>query len=261
MGVHSSLRFVAVASLILSAGAFQNCAGKNFSTESSEGKAATLLGDGTGSIPLTGQPFVRFLGGLTGGHFDLDTSSQVYTNGAGTTDHHVHAYDDKYNLSYADFFSLADSKLKNIQSLVPAGTRFILLIANAHLSPKGVLNINGQSQFVVDYQNKVAAFIAGNSAALPVFTLDGATDTRLTELKIGFSLDSILNGGLIGTETGCVVRNDFGRLGEYRNGALTIQAIDVANLKINQSTKTADFNGGLLWESTMFYHHDTGCYQ
>lgn len=261
MSVRLSMRLVAVAALIGSAGAFQNCAGSNFSAGSSPGGKTTGSEDGTGSIPAAGQPFVNFLGGLTGGHFDLDTSSQVYADGMGQTDHHVHAYDDRFNLSYADFFNLADNKLKNIQTLVPLGTRFVLLIANAQLSPKGVLSINGQEQSVVDYQNKVAQFIAGNTAALPVFTLNGATDTKLTGLKIGFSLDSILNGGLIGTETKCVVANDFGKLGEYRNGSLTIQAIDVAALKINASTKTADLNGGLLWEATLFYHHDKGCYQ
>lgn len=262
MNLRLTAKILAVVCLILTAGAFQNCAGSDFSANSqSSSQGVSGSEDGNGSIPINGaESFVTVPGGLAGGHFDLDTSSQVYANGAGQTDHHVHAYDDRYNVTYADFFNLADKKLKTIQSLVPQDTRFIILIANAQLSPKGVLNINGQAQTVGDYQSKVDAYIAGNTAALPVYTLNGSSDVKLTALGIGFSADSILNGGLIGTETSCVVSNDFGKLGEYRNGALTLQAIDVAQLKINPATKTADFSGGLIWEATLFYHWDQGCY-
>src|SRR5690606_27157832 len=143
--------------------------------------------------------------GLSGGHFDLDTSSKTYAAGAGDTDRHVHEYDDKFNVTYADFFNLADSKLDNINELVGADTRFVLIIANAQLSPKGVVSINGQSQSVVDYQNKVKAYLAGDTAALTVYSLDGIGGQKLSALKIGFAADAILSGGLIGTKTDCVV--------------------------------------------------------
>ena len=51
-------------------------------------------------------------GGLTGGHFDLDTSSQVYPFDAGHTNKHIHAYDDMFGLTYADFFNLQDDGFK-----------------------------------------------------------------------------------------------------------------------------------------------------
>ncbi len=216
--------------------AFQNCNGVGFSG----GSAGSDSQNGTPASPPAGNgdAFGEVFQGLKGGHFDLDTSSQLYPAGAGDTDHHVHEYDDKYNVTYADFFNLLDAKFKNITEAVPANARFTLVIKNAELSQGGILSLNGQKQSVLNFQN---------AASQQIYTLSGVSDTKLSDLKIGFSPDAILNGGLIGTETGCVVKNDPGKLGEYRNGALTIQALEVG--------------GGLLWESTIFWHWDNGCYK
>lgn len=244
---------------------FQNCSNVGFNSGKSSSDSAQTQNGGPGIDPDSTTNthdgvFTQVQQGLKGGHFDLDTSSQVYLPSQGKTDRHIHEYDDKYNVTFADFFNLQDAKLGNISELVAPAKRFILTIANAELSPGGVLSINGQTESVVDYQKRVDAYLAGNSAALPVFTLNGASDIKLADLKIGFSADALAKGGLIGTVTGCVVSNNPGKLGEYRNGALVIQAIDVAAAKLNSKTRTAELNGGLLWESTLFWHWDNGCY-
>lgn len=240
--------------------AFQNCNNVDFKTDSE----ASSLGTSTGapsSSAGSGDAFGDVLQGLKGGHFDLDTATAVYAPSAGDTNHHVHEYDDKFNVTYADYFNLKDAKFDNIQEVLSPSQRFVLIIANADLSPGGVLSVNGVSLTVGDYQKKVAAFMGGNSAALPVFSLDGSSGQKLSALKIGFAPDALMNGGLIGTLTSCVVGNDPGRLGEYRNGALIIQAIDANLIKLSPITKTAELNGGLLWESTIFWHWDNGCYK
>lgn len=241
-------------------GFFQNCSGVNFGRNSAS--SDSLKGNDGEETEGIDDPFYDTEEGLKGGHFDLDTSHQVYSAGMGKTDHHVHEYDDKFGLTYADFFRLKDSRFENINERVGASTEFILVIANAQLSPKGVLSINGVAQSVGDYQTRVRDFISGNRNALTVYSLNGSKGEMLTDLRIGFSADAILNGGLIGTETGCVVRNDPGRLGEYRNGALTLQAIDANSAHFNSETGVADVQGGLIWESTIFYHTERGgCYR
>ncbi len=47
---------------------------------------------------------------------------------------------------------------------------------------------------------------------------------KAVEDRAGLFDDTILSGDLMPTETGCVRRNDPGRLGESRNGALMLQA-------------------------------------
>ncbi len=239
---------------------FQNCSGVNFGSNSATNDSLKE-NDGAAKEGID-DPFYDTEEGLKGGHFDLDTSHQVYAAGMGKTDHHVHEYDDKFGVTYADFLQLKDPKFENINERVGASAEFILVIANAQLSPKGVLSINGVSQSVGDYQSRVRDFISGNRSALTVYSLNGSKGEMLSDLRIGFSADAILTGGLLGTETGCVVRNEPGRLGEYRNGALTLQAIDAKTAHFNSETGVADVQGGLIWESTIFYHRERGgCYR
>ena len=53
---------------------------------------------------------------------------------------------------------------------------------------------------------------------------------QLTSLTLGFDVFAILNGGLLPTKTGCVKGNVAGAKGEYRNGALMIQALDASDV-------------------------------
>ncbi|MFB3106016.1 MAG: hypothetical protein ACE1ZA_14010, partial [Pseudomonadales bacterium] len=81
---------------------------------------------------------------------------------------------------------------------------------------------------------------------------------------------------LLPTKTGCVKGNVPGLAGEYRNGALMIQALDASDVKagfvfdatneqyVANSAALHSPHGyatkGLLWESTVFWHWDGGCY-
>lgn len=239
---------------------FQACSGAKFGSHEGSSQSATSDVEGLGAnTGVVGQDaFGTVLQGIKGGHFDLDTSTLIYPLSSGKTNHHVHEYDDKYNVTFADYFNLLDPKFDQINKTIAPDTRFVLIISNAQLSPGGVLSLNGQAQGVLDYQRKVADFMAGNGSALPVFTLSGIAGQKLQDLKIGFPMNVLANGGLIGTDTSCVVKNNPGRLGEYRNGALIIQAVDADHFALDPVTKVA--TSGLLWESTIFWHWDGGCY-
>lgn len=190
--------------------------------------------------------------GLDGGHFDLDTSSQVYPFDAGTTDHHVHEYDDIHNVLAVDFFDMLDAGFTEIAANVAPTQEFYVIIGNAQLSPMVALEINGAALDVVSYQQTVIDFQNGVPSLLP-YTLAGG-GVRLDSLRLVFDPDAILNGGLVATETGCVRTNDRGLYGEYRNGALVVQLLDKATATIDPVTNTATANGGLLWEATVFWH-------
>ncbi|MCB0385363.1 MAG: hypothetical protein KDD43_08225, partial [Bdellovibrionales bacterium] len=142
--------------------------------------------------------------GLAFGHFDLDTSSKVYDPGAGSTDRHIHEYDDKFNVRHVDFFYMLDSKLKEIHELIPEGVPFRIVVANAHLSRGGFLEINGRVQRAVDYQARVNSFVKGTSGALDTFVLGrpGAGQIQLTSFALHFDVDAIISGGLVPTQTG-----------------------------------------------------------
>ncbi|MEQ1877660.1 MAG: hypothetical protein ABL958_13530 [Bdellovibrionia bacterium] len=190
--------------------------------------------------------------GLDGGHFDLDTSSSIYPLGNGRTDHHVHEYDDRHNVASVDFFNLLDGGFTEISSKVSAGQEFIIIVANAQLSTGTYLEINGSTTRSTVYQTRVDDYRAG--APLTKYTL-----ATLTSFKLKFDANAITGGGLIPTQTSCVVGNDAGAKGEYRNGALTIQILDAATAQLSPTTKTA--TAGLLWEATVFWHKQgAGCY-
>lgn len=187
--------------------------------------------------------------GVQGGHFDLDTSTQIYPYKSGTTTHHVHEYDKKYQTTTIDFFNLIDTQFNEIHKTIPADTRFVINVVNAALSPGGVLQINGDSI-------SVSNFSLGQ-----VYTIRGSqimSDQVLKGLRLGFAPDTLAKNGLVPSVTACVRHNDPGKLGEYRNGALTIQALDAANHSIDPKTGAA--TSGLLWEATVFWHWTGACY-
>ena len=193
-------------------------------------------------------------GGLPGGHFDLDTSSSVYPLGEGRTNKHVHEYDDKHNVTFVDFFNMRESDLDEINDndLIGNSDRFKLLVGNANLSPGAVLEINGTNVVAKNYISAAQTYTLGAP------TVDG--DIQITSFKVLFPTDAIKNGGLHDTETSCVRSNDVGQLGEYRNGALTIQAVPANDVNKDAGTGLTSLGSEIFWESTIFWHKDSNCY-
>jgi hypothetical protein len=230
--------------------------------------------------------------GLLGGHFDLDTSDTIYGFDSGDTNGHVHEWDDKHDLTTINYFNLPDgngSPLDEITSSAHGASPtdvFMLNIANTELSPGGVLEINGTSISVTAYHDLQRRYLAGTMTAqesFPIYKRNppsvaelAAGVTQLTSLKLSFDAFAIISGDLLPTKTSCVKDNNEGAEGEYRNGALMIQALDASNQVGGwsydedtdiYSTGSASVNGeqsyataGLIWESSLFWHWDGPCY-
>jgi hypothetical protein len=206
--------------------------------------------------------------GLIGGEIDVDISSSLSSWSSGHTDGHAHEYDNRQDLMIVNFFDLNHHHLDNFASVIGDRSQaFKLIVANADLSPAGRIVIN----HIYDNTNPatwVDVDVYDNTplSRLPVYSLDGSRGTtQLNELTLAFHSLSIPAGGLINTETRCVRHNDPGKNGEWRNGALTIQAIAVDANGVDQFTTEQSYsNGGvqgvatsgLLWEATVFWHWD-----
>jgi hypothetical protein len=240
--------------------------------------------------------------GLKGGHFDLDTASKIYAFDKGQTDGHVHEWDDKNDSTTIDYFNILGDNLFDIDGLEKAvpnfDAPFFLTISNSALSPAGIIEINGASLGVVEYQALQTRWLNDTMLeyeTFPIYKLGPLSDeeeadgwAQLTSLKISFDAFAILKAELIGTNTGCVRGNDPGALGEYRNGALTLQAIDAeafdgfsydeennvyvaantaldgthhfARVAPDQDDGEDESSESIFWESTVFWHWDGDCY-
>ncbi|HYX35676.1 MAG TPA: hypothetical protein VE954_21480 [Oligoflexus sp.] len=191
-------------------------------------------------------------GGVPGGHFDLDTSTETYAFNAGTTIRHVHEYDDKFSVTGVDYFKLLDSKFVDPTEAVAADLSFKIIVANAQLSPGARVVINGQSHLVTEWQKR------SQSGDLPVYSLSGAPGTqKLTALALTFDPQKPISSQLIPTVTDLVRSNAPGPGQTYRAGALTIQIIDAKTGQIDPALGVAKIGvPGMLWESTVFWHKD-----
>ncbi|MBF0370941.1 MAG: hypothetical protein HQL52_15945 [Magnetococcales bacterium] len=197
--------------------------------------------------------------GLYGGHFDLDTSTSIVGFGTGSTNKHVHEWDDKHDETRINFFDMLDSGFDNIQDTIDADQQFIITVANTAYSKGGVLSFNGANEDVADHEEAVDSLMDAGTP-LTVYKIGTPTSEelannvkQLNSFTLTFDVNAILSGGLIPTNTGCVKDNDAGPNGEYRNGALLVQALKADDYAIHEKGYATT---GLLWEATVFWHWD-----
>ncbi len=114
------------------------------------------------------------------------------------------------------------------------------------------------------------------------YTLNEITAASGT-VKIAFNDRAILDGGLIGTSTGCIKGNNaWEETGRYRGGALIMHLLDYSQLQAGDAASNIwvaqdpvdlvpgmqgggllgnfDDPSGFLFESTIFWHYDGACY-
>ncbi len=208
--------------------------------------------------------------GLAGGHFDVDTSSSISPINTGSTDAHVHQYDDKYNVTGVDYFGFLEAKLHEInEDISLLLQKFKLIVVNADKSPGGRLVINqAYNENNISSYTSVTSYDNTAIGSLPIYTLGtSGTATKLDQLGIYFDVNAILNRELIPTQTGCVRDNILSSDGEWRNGALTLWAVKVNDdgsdaFTLDRDPSNGNITGitsGLLWESTLFWHWEGPC--
>lgn len=196
--------------------------------------------------------------GLRGGHFDVDTTTAI----GGNTEGHVHEYDDLHDLSGIDFVAPVDEtgELQPLAEVIDdPDLEFVVVVANPDLSPAARLSIDGP----YDPGDAGSWIPVGTYADIPLQELERHTLGTLPALEVHFAADAILSGGLVGTETTCVRRNDAGPQGEWRNGALVVQVIRADQLQTDVSASVGGVQGvataGLLWEGVVFWHWPAAC--
>ncbi len=202
--------------------------------------------------------------GHGGCHDDEDTGSSL-PDTCTTTSKHTHEYDDKYDVTGVDFFAAEESAHVDIDEAFDGSQNFKIIVANADLSPGAVLTINGESWNVTEYDDL-------ETDELTVWSIDGGgVGEQLTDFSIEFDVDAIASCELMPTNTGDVRANTEGPNGEWRNGALTIQAVAVDDDGNDDFTTDLDKSAGgvqgvatpatgLLWEATFFWHWDGPSY-
>lgn len=223
---------------------------------------------------LDSRPASRFATAQTtlfGGHLDLDTSTSIARVGSGTTGAHSHDIL-KAGGTTIDFFAISESKQIEIQEAITSRSQpFKLIVVNGALSPGMNLVIDydqgGATRRVdmpVDRYGKLAI------SDLPIFSLGAAAGTmRLRGLRFSMNQDVIHQAGIIPTNTGDVVANVPGKSGEWRNGALTLQAVAVGTggnpaFTLNDKQSNGSHgaaSSGLLWEAAVFWHWPGTSYQ
>ena len=237
------------------------------SVTSTGNSLSSLQGGSSGSGPTGGGGQPPHLPAPGAGNFndpslilDIDTSHVVYQFNSGTTDRHDHCYNCTFKTTVFDAFNPLDSALDNISTTLPANLAFNIIIGNSSLSSGMIIEINGTPYYVADYEKMVEDTLS-TGGNLINYTLGspGQGTQKLTELRLGLPASATLNGALVDTATPCVRANDPGPNGQYRNGALVVQAVPASGLALDSKTGTAPVGTSPFWEVSAFNHVTPQC--
>lgn len=148
-------------------------------------------------------------GGVSNGHFDLDI---YYPTFDGTSQLHVHQYDDIYNVTGVDMLNASNTGFNLVNGIPSTSTKFKVLIENQYLSPAVTVRV-GTAPFVSvkTYNNLATETVAANVIAnAPTYT----RGTAGFNLEFNLPLDAFsakdwwgngdVRAGLQPTQTGCV---------------------------------------------------------
>lgn len=203
--------------------------------------------------------------GIFGGHLDLDTSDFLSDIGSGGTSAHTHDITGKHNLSEINFFQIPESsQIEITEAITDPNQKFKIILVNADLTP-GMRIVVEQERGTYTHRLSVASTTYDDTSTdlLPTLSLGGVEGSgKLTGLKIAFDKDVILNAEVIPTNTGDVKSNTPGKFSEWRNGALTVQAVAVEENGTDAFATDSGLSSGghgaattgLLWEGAVFWH-------
>ena len=154
----------------------------------------------------------------------------------GLPDAHEHAYDRTRKIDYVDYrnLNLDGSSKHNVTSAVLPNQQFIVLIANADLSPGAYITIGKNIYNVVYYQKMIHQALAkwdgtgdlldpnGKSLIHSLASIAASGGT----LRTTFDKDVLKNRGVIPTQTDCMENNTHSATtGRMRNGSLTMHLV------------------------------------
>ena len=182
--------------------------------------------------------------GFAGGHIDVDTDYYNDDDGVGGgTYEHSHEYDKdtgRVYVDYRDHDPENDHVYIDDAGFIPQSDDFIVVVANADMSPGSVLTVGDVEYNVAEYQRLIHRKLRTWQGKGNPLT-DGATNAEGKSLifsaedlvaanqtvRHDFNDQSIVAGGVHPTNTGCVNKGDSVTKGRYRNGSLVTQFINL----------------------------------
>jgi outer membrane protein assembly factor BamB len=182
------------------------------------------------------------VGGFQGGHIDVDTDYPANKDGGvgEKTEKHTHQYDKETERVYVDYFDHGPAgKVDGQVEMTDTGfmddldDEWIVVVANADLSPGSVLVLGDREYNVVEYQAMIheklrswngSALLKDDDNQNLIFTTQDILDDGGT-VRHKFNDMAILAGGLHPSDTKCVNKSDAVTNDRYRNGALVTQVI------------------------------------
>lgn len=154
--------------------------------------------------------------GVGGGHFDFD----IYYNKTGASQHHVHQYDDVYNVTGVNMLNASDSAFNLSHAITGNSVQFKVLLQNQYLNPAATITVGGQAYTSVKlYGGQAKETVAANVLAnAPTYTPASPGFTLAFNLPVnaftpmnwwdaaggtGYAAGDV-RAGLIPTSTKCV---------------------------------------------------------
>ncbi|MCB0341101.1 MAG: hypothetical protein H6626_05570 [Pseudobdellovibrionaceae bacterium] len=197
------------------------------------------------------------------GRLDLTVADRVFDYSSGEVLRHLAGFDSLLDRSSVDILGVEEGLTALTPHQWKTPKSFVLLVANEEHSPGAMLEINGRIHFARDYASKLKALNRSSLQGVPIFTMSDSPkpgEIPLKKLSVLFLPDALNKGEVINVDPACVKRNHPGPKGEYRDGALTLQAVSTDRLAIDPLTRTAAPAAELLWEVTVFgVGHESRC--
>lgn len=194
--------------------------------------------------------------GVAGGHFDFD----IYYSKIGASQHHVHQYDDVYDVTGVNMLNPSDSAFNLAKAISGNGTQFKILVQNQYLNPAATLSVGGQPYTSVKLYNgqaketsatNVIANAPTYTRATPGFTLafnlplDAFTNKNWWDAAGGTGyVTGDVRAGLIPTQTGCVNKSSGSSDSMYQS--VIPPASTVNGPGTNSTTSGVRHNGALV---------------
>src|SRR5690606_25185310 len=117
------------------------------------------------------------------------------------------------------------NEIPSVKSKIKSQESFVILIANANINPGGFIQLNDRLLSLSEYGKSSIAYANGNTNALTVWT-----PQTLKIAKIFFQRNLAAQNAILSTRPECVTSNHPGPRGEYRDGALVVQAVSKSKL-------------------------------
>ena len=137
--------------------------------------------------------------GVAGGHFDFD----IYYSKIGASQHHVHQYDDVYDVTGVNMLNASDSAFNLAKAIPGNGTQFKILVQNQYLNPAATLSVGGQPYTSVKLYNDQAKETSAANVIANAPTYTRATAGFTLAFNLPLDAFAARTGGMLSSDRLC----------------------------------------------------------